>query len=60
MPEIISFCFNPGPNYNIKYNEYIGNPAEAKVGIRMKKCKEYGVKPAHDNRNNFSECRGSG
>lgn len=44
MPEIISFCFNPGPNLNIKYNEYISNPAEAKAGIRMKKCKEYGMK----------------
>jgi len=51
MPEIISFRFNPGPNHNIKYNEHIGNPAEAKFGMTkaqlfsaFKKCKEYGVK----------------
>ena len=51
MPEIISFRFNPGPNHNIEYNEYIGNPAEAKFGMTkaqlisaFKKCKEYGVK----------------
>ena len=51
MPEIISFRFNPGPNHNIEYNEYIGNPAEAKFGMTkaqlisaFKKCKAYGVK----------------
>ena len=51
MPEIISFRFNPGPNHNIKYNDCIGNPAEAKFGMTkaqlfsaFKKCKEYGVK----------------
>ena len=50
MPEIISFRFNPGPNHNIEYNEYIGNPTEAKFGMTkvqlisaFKKCKEYGV-----------------
>jgi len=51
MPEMISFRFNPGPNHNIKYNECIGNPVEAKFGMTkaqlfsaFKKCKEYGVK----------------
>ena len=51
MPEIISFRFNPGSNNNIKYNEHIGNPAQAKFGMTkaqllsaFKKCKEYGVK----------------
>ena len=51
MPEIISFRFNPGPNHNIKYNECIGNPAEAKFGMTkaqlisaVKKCKECSVK----------------
>ena len=51
MPEIISFRFNPGPHHNIKYNEHIGNPVEAKFGMTkaqliagFKKCKAYGVK----------------
>ena len=51
MPEIISFRFNPGPNHNIEYNEYMGKPTEAKFGMTkaqlisaLKKCKEYGVK----------------
>ena len=51
MPKVIAFRFNPGPVHNIKYNEYIGNPAESKFGMTKaqlfsacKKCKEYGVK----------------
>ena len=51
MPEIIAFRFNPGSGHNIKYNRFIGNPAEAKFGMTKaqlfsayKKCKEYGVK----------------
>ena len=51
MPEIIAFRFNPGPHTNVKYNRFIGNPAEAKFGLTKaqlfsayKKCKEYGVK----------------
>lgn len=51
MPEVIAFRFNPGSGHSIKYNEYIGNPVEAKFGMTKaqlfsayKKCKEYGVK----------------
>ncbi|KAL9954079.1 hypothetical protein ACROYT_G041573 [Oculina patagonica] len=44
-------AFEMGPDHNIKYNEIIGNPVEAKFGLTKaqlfaayKKCKEYGVK----------------
>ena len=51
MPDMVAFRFNPGPDHNIKYNEHIGDPVEAKFGLTKSqlfaaynKCKDYGVK----------------
>ena len=53
MPEMVAFRFNPGPDFTLGYNQYIGNPVQSKFGFGLtkaqlfsayKKCKEYGIK----------------